>query len=231
MNLIGHIPSPYGVPMAVYRDPNAPADSDDCYHHDIDGCMTLAGIHGLEARTKCKAAIHAASGKGRVPFSIFEEHGGRKIPREPLPMPWQPIYPKLPHTHGMDLPIENWVTLVLDFSQWDKRAAALLDIIAGNTKAAAGWDMPPEILGFGLQHLLTAALEHLGETEIDCLEAAALYAVTLHDEWSESAVRWLSPIRDSWLADWITARPRYRDFAKVCQSINPDLPSWIGGAQ
>lgn len=231
MKLLGHIPSPYGVPLSVFEDPTFPEGSDESYRHSIDDCMTIAGIHAPGDRDRCRIAIKAAMGKGGVPFEIFLQHGGRKVPREPIGRPAEPIYPKLPRNHEMDIPIENWVTLVLDHSRWDERAAALLDVIGGNTEAASGWGTPPEVLALGLQHLLTAALEHLAEAEIDCLEAAAIYACCLHDEWSEPAVRWLEPVRSTWFADWIAERPGYRAFARLCRSVNPDLPSWIGGGE
>lgn len=231
MKLLGHIPSPYGVPLSVFEDPSFPEGSDESYHHNIDDCMTIAGIHDPGDRARCWSAIKAAMGKGGVPFSVFEQHGGRRVPREPITRPAEPIYPTMPKDAEMDIPIENWVTLVLDHPNWSERAAALVGVIGGNIEAASGWDTPPEILAFGLQNLLTAALEHLGETEIDCLEAAAIYACTLHDEFAMPAERWLEPVRATWFADWIAERPGYRTFASLCRSINPDLPSWIGGAE
>ncbi|MFG1278258.1 hypothetical protein [Xanthobacter autotrophicus] len=227
MKPAGHIPSPYGVPLAVFEDPSEPKASDNRYFHDMDACITLAGIHDPDSRARCKAALKAAMGKGGVPFQIFLDHGGRKIPKEPIPRPSKPVYPCLPRGFEMDIPIENWVTLVLDHPDWCGRAEVLLKIIEENMDRSDGFDLPPEIIGLSLQALLTATIEHVSDTQIDCLEASALLALTSHREWTEPAIRWLAPIRDTWFADWKKSRASYRQFAGICCTINPDLPGWI----
>lgn len=227
MKPAGHIPSPYGVPLAVFEDPSEPVGGDNRYFHDMDGCMTLAGIHNPSDRARCKAALKAAMGKGGVPFQIFLDHGGRKIPKEPIPRPSEAVYPRLPRDCGTTIPIEAWITLALDHADWCGRARVLLKIIDENLDRSDGFDLPPEIIGLSLQALLTASIEHIGDKEIDCLEAAALFALTSHHEWTEPAIRWLAPIHDTWFADWKQSRPAYREFAGICCTINPDLPGWI----
>lgn len=230
MKPIGQLPTPYGVSVPVYFDRGRHVDENECYFHDIDGCMSLAGIYGAEARKRCKAEVKAASAKGSFAFDIFLKHGGRKVPYADLPKPADPVYPRLPHDMDMDIPIENWVTLTMEHAQWNTRADALLEIIASNLDNSETWDMPQEIHALALSQMLTASLEHLTETEIDCIEAAAIYAVTLHySEWSEPAVRWLEPFRDTWFRDWIGSRPAYSRFARLMRIINPELPLWIAG--
>lgn len=231
MNPIGNIPSPYGVLIPVYFDRTKAANEDDCYFHDIDGAMSLAGVYGMENRQRCKADVDKASKSGSVIFSLFEKHGGHKIPRRPLIRPSEPVYPSLPPGDAFNLPTENWVTLTLDQLDWTKRAAVLLDLIGGNMEAAKDWDLPKELQALALAQLLTASLEHLTESEIDCLEAAAIYTLTLHyDAWSSSAIDWLRPFRETWLRDWIAERPVYREFAQRMVKINDALPDWLWGA-
>ncbi len=228
---IGYIPSSYGRPVPAYRDAAVP----DGFVHDIDGCMDIAGIYHASDRQRCKAQIEAECGQGGIRFEIFLQHGGRKVPRVSLRTPREPVYPRLPRDMEPDVPVEAWVTLALEQPDWASRAAALLDIIGHNLEHTEGWDMPPDIRGdvqaIGLALLLTATLEHLVEPEIDCLEAAAFYALTMHPEWSAAGTQWLEPFRDTWFAEWTGERPAYRRFAALRRNIEPTLPAWIvGGA-
>ncbi|WP_378947800.1 hypothetical protein [Mesorhizobium sp. ANAO-SY3R2] len=230
MKSIGQLPTPYGVSVPVYFDRDRSPVEDDCYFHDIDGCMTLAGVHGTENRGRCAAEIRANMGRGGIDFGIFLKHGGRKALYLLLENPVAPVYPRLPHDMDIDIPIENWVTLAMDCSRWDKRADVMLEIIASNLDHSATWDLPLELHALALSQMLTASLEHLVETEIDCLEAAAMYALTLHySEWSKVGVEWLASLRSTWFADWRDTRPSYKRFAKLMRVINPDLPGWIAG--
>ncbi|MCJ2033165.1 hypothetical protein [Methylobacterium sp. J-068] len=224
-NPIGHIPSPYGKPVAVFQDEQVPGG----YVHDLDGCMDIAGIHDPLARDRCKTELKAKCAQGGIRFEIFLEHGGRMVPKVPLTKPSEPVYPTLPRDMSMDIPTENWATLAMDQPHWCKRAEAMLDILGSNLEQVKEWDAPPEVLAIGLSLLLTASLEHLVEDEIDCIEAAAFYALTTHPAWSKAGVEWLKPFRTSWFADWIAARPAYREFAGLCRNINTTLPGWIAG--
>lgn len=221
--------SPYGVSVPVYRDTDMPAEDERAYHLDVDGCMTLAGIYGAEDRQRCRAAIKGALGKGGVPFDIFLQHGGRQAVLVTLTRPLDPIYPTLPRDTPDDIPIDAWVTVAMDAARWDQRAAGLVHILADNMRLSEDWELPEALRAIGLQHLLTAALEHLCEKEIGHLEAAALYAVSLHKEWQGPALAWLEPLRATWFADWIAARPGYVAFATACRKADPNLPSWLAG--
>lgn len=222
---LGYIPSPYGVPVAVYRVTGL---GDDEFGHDLDGCMTIAGIHGKQNRERCEKVLAEAMGKGGVPFQIFLDHGGQKVPHVPIQWPEHPAYTNMPKTHGIAEPLENWVTLALDHSAWDKRATAFLPVLDFAMESTKAWNAPPEIAAAGLSILLTAAIEHLVESEIDCLEAAAFYAVSSHDSWRAAGIEWLKPVRKTWFADWQKERPIYRAFASACRGFYDDLPAWIG---
>lgn len=233
MKPIGHYPTPYGISVPVYFDRGRHVDENECYFHDLDGCMTLAGVYGEKNRQRCKHEIKAASAKGNVAFDIFLKHGGRKVLYIDLVKPADPVYPRLPHDMDMDIPIENWVTLTMEHARWNTRTDVLLEIIASNLDNSETWDLPQEIHALALSQMLTASLEHLTEKDIDCIEAAAMYALTLHyREWSAPAIEWLKPFRKTWFRDWIAKRPAYGRFAKLMRIINPELPSWIeGGVQ
>ncbi|MCX5580529.1 hypothetical protein [Kaistia terrae] len=227
MTKLGHIPSPYGVPIAVYRDKGG---GEDEFHHELDGCMTMAGIHGKHNRERCEKVLGEAMGRGGVPFQIFLDHGGQKVPHVAIPRPEQPAYTNMPKTHGIEEPLENWVTLALDHPSWDRRAAAFLPVLEHAMESTKSWQAPPEVAAAGLSMLLTAAIEHLAEAEIDCLEAAAFYAVSAHDDWRVAGIEWLKPVSATWFWDWQNARPTYRTFAAACRSFYGDLPEWVGGA-
>lgn len=227
--LVGHYPTPWGMSIPMYRWADDP-DPERLWT-DLDGTLTMVGIYSERDRARCKDAYQAAVSNDRIPFEFFLEHGGRKPPKVPLPRPHKPVYPTLPRGFDMDIPIENWVTLVLDVSSWSKRADALLEVIDSNVTAAGQWSAPPEVIAIGLQHLLTASLEHLPDTEIDCLEGAALYVLSLHDEWIAAGTEWLRPVARTWLSDWIGRHKGCRRFARLCRKANPELPTWIvGGA-
>lgn len=220
MKQIGLFQSAYGIAVPVYEN----LDDPEAVLFDMSGLATVAGIHDTQARKRL--AEHA---KANGTF-IIEDFGGHKVPKVPIPRPRDPVYPSLPKNSGADIPIEKWIDLVLDQHRWCDRAASLIDIIGGNLDKAAGWNMPIEILALALGQLLTATLEHLPEAEIDCVEAAALYALTSHEEWRAAGVRWLTPFRDTWFKDWQSARPGYQRFASITRKIS-ELPKWIGGAQ
>ncbi|CAH1696806.1 conserved hypothetical protein [Hyphomicrobiales bacterium] len=210
MKPCAYYPTPYGVTIPVFLDPDDPEN----FWHDIDGCMTMAAIHGKKARARCRKAIRGAMGKGGVPLDLLLEHGGRKVPRVALCRPERSVYKATLGGVGIDEILENWVTLALDHPSWDERAEGLLNVIEGNLTWSKDWDAPPEVCALGIAHLLTAAIEHLTEEHIDCLEAAALYALTLHPQWVNAAVEWLSPFSETWFADWIADRPAYRELAQ-----------------
>lgn len=232
MNIIGSIPGPYGKPVDVYchddeTDPEA-------FHHDIAGCMDIAGIHDPRQRKECEAAFSAQTKAGRsaVPFQIFLDHGGRTVPKKAIVKPSKPATLDIPRDYTIQTVAGNWATLALDHPEWASRADALLDVIDGGTKEARSWTMATHD-GFEVVHslslsiLVTSAIEHLTETEIDCLEQAAFYAMATHDEWSKAGVEWLKPFRKTWFRDWALARPRWQAFASGMRKVNRDLPVWI----
>lgn len=228
-NFLGFIPGPYGRDIGVHR---GNVGGDDEYVFDFDASMDFAGIYHKHDRDACRAAYDRLSGRGSVPFDIFLDNGGCKIPKEKIVRPKHAVYPTLPMKDAPGIPIENWVTLCMDAENWRDRAKAFGEICASNFESAKSWNMPPEILAVGLQHLITASLEHLAEQEIDCLEAAAFYALTMHDDWRGAGLRWLKPFRSTWFRDWVQKNPGYATMAKTCRAANPDLPKWIeGGAQ
>lgn len=233
MKPIGQIHSPYGKMIDVFHDPERSPNPDDCFFHNLDDCMTLAGVHGDDNRKRCADDLRRRSANGSVAFNIFLKHGGRKMVYLDLSRPEASVYKSMPKTHGMNIPVENWVTLVMDARDWHQRSAALQGPICECIGHSKTWETPKDIrepvIALGIMHLLTAALEHLHEENIDCLEAAAFYALSLHDQWSSAGLNWLEPIRTTWLADWLKEHPHFVEFARLCRLANPDLPAWIAG--
>ncbi|HEV7414673.1 MAG TPA: hypothetical protein VGN98_00845 [Tianweitania sediminis] len=232
MNRVGTIPSPYGVPLKVFHDPARSPEPDDCFFHDADDCMTMAGIHNPADRQRCFAAMKELMGRGGMPFQVFLDHGGRKIPREPLVQPLVKAYDELRDIVGSGdgrTPVENWATLCLDHTDWAARAKAMLEAISAARKEMKSWQAPSWVGALSLAKLATGGMEHLAEEEIDCLEAASFYAISAHQQWRSAGVRWLAPFKDTWFADWIKTRPVYRRHASDCREAFAELPAWICG--
>ena len=232
MNPIGTIPSPYGVPIKVFHDPERSTNPDDCYFHDANDCMTMAGVYNPDDRQKCFAAMKALMGRGGMTFQVFLEHGGHKIPREPLVKPIARAYDELRDIVGDGdgrAAVENWATLCLDHTEWAARAKAMLDAIGAARKEMKSWHAPGFVGALSLAKLTTGGMEHLAEREIDCLESAAIYAVSAHAQWREAGVLWLEPFRHTWFADWIRTRPVYRRHVADCREAFTELPAWLCG--
>lgn len=233
MKPIGQIPSPYGPMINVFHEPGRHIDPDLCYFHDMNGVMDMAGVYGKENRESCFREVKARATDNSVTFDILTKHGGRPVSHTPLPVPARPVYPDLPKTHAMQIPTENWVTLVMDASDWHQRSQLLEKPIRLCFDASQDWQTPEDLRGtvvsIGICYLLTAALEHLHETEIDCIQAAAFYALTLHDDWSSAGLNWLLPFKDTWLSDWLKEHPSFVELARGCRIANPELPAWIAG--
>ncbi|MEC5383072.1 hypothetical protein VSX64_19775 [Aurantimonas sp. C2-6-R+9] len=224
---LGNIPGPYGKPIAVFASPNHPGE----FFHDTDGCMDMAGIHNSKDRARCRAELGTGNGQS-MKLDVLWRNGGRKVPKVALPKPAKSAYLDIPREPKIDEVKESWVSLVLDHADWASRAEALLDVIEGSAKEARSWTIAGSdsfefVHAFSMSILLTSALEHLTEPEIDCLEAAAFYALAAHDEWSEAGIEWLHPYRRTWFRDWVADRPVYREFAGIMRSVNSDLPTWI----
>ena len=231
MTPIATIPSPYGVPIKVFHDPSRSENPDDCYFHDVEDCMTMAGVHG-PARQECAKALKELMGRHAVAFSVFLDHGGSKVPEELLVQPIAQAYDELrdivQNSDGRGA-VENWATLCLDHTDWAARSSAMLAAIASARKEMKSWRAPGIVVGVSTAKLATSGMEHLAEKEIDCLEAAAMYAVSTHSQWREAGRRWLAPFRSTWFADWIKTRPVYRRHASDCREGFADVPAWLCG--
>lgn len=235
MKPIGKIPTPYGQKIDVYFDRSRSINEEDCYFHTMDDCMTIAGVHGKRNRAACWSELQKSSKSGAVQFEIFLKYGGRKMVYATLPRPETSIYELLPDVKGIKDIAENWVTLTMDQKDWFDRSATLLEVcIAGSLEQAKTFSIPVNLadttIGISLGFLITIALEHLAETEVSSLEAAAFYALSEHVGWRKAALEWLSPIKDTWFADWKRERPVYRRLARVRRKIHRDIPAWVGGA-
>ena len=222
---VGTFPTPYGVAVDVFDALDA--SDPDAVTFSLDAAALAGGIYDPERR---KAFAQRCVAIGRADLSIMDEFGGGAPPRLRLQAPAKPLYPTLPKGMDMDIPIEAFVTLMMDRHRWCDRAEALLPAVDGNlAHAAAWWPDLPELMGLAMAMLVTASLEHLHETEIDCIEAAAIYALSEHEQWSEAGLHWLTPFKDTWARDWIEARPAYRRWAAARISEGSRVPAWLAG--
>lgn len=221
----GTFPTPYGVAVPVFEDP---ADQES-FLFNADGTAICAGIFDPEKRRRF---IDDAKEAGSIDLGRAEEYGGfSKLLRMPLSKPRESVYQRL-HSHGVDengVPLERWVTLIMDSSRWCDRADGLLFAIEGNLDLPLGSEIEELAFGLVLPMMLTAALEHLVETEIDCLEAAAFYALSEHEEWRRAGTAWLHPVRETWFRKWVQAHPVYRDFVTRIRICDQSIPAWLIG--
>ena len=229
MKPLAYVPSPFGPEVGLHYDATRGADPKSHWFHAFDDAMTVRGVYGSKSRRQCKAEFKKRTAAG-LPLDDLLEKYGTTVPREDLNQP-RHLYPLLADKVDMDL-IEKWVTMALDAAHWHQRAE-FFEVQADFFLARDVWSKgPPESRQRGanvLCHILTATLEHLPDRHIGCIQAAAFYALSLHPQWASAGVNWLSPVKDTWLADWLEQHPHYREFARLCRINNPDLPSWISG--
>ncbi|HYH17855.1 MAG TPA: hypothetical protein VD995_04490 [Azospirillum sp.] len=227
----GRFATPWGVEVDAF--PPLPGDDPDSYTFNMAGTAVCMGIHDPDAQRRfADAASKMVAGSG-VPVGTFMDlvvqFGGMKPPRIALaPVTsadsvFNNLPPHMPEIADITV---NWIERVQEERRWHERAARLLEMVGGHVEQWHG-HLPHEIIALSLGHLMTAVLENLGESEIDCLEAAAFYALSAHDPWRTAAVEWLKPIRKTWWADWIGERPRYRRFATMTAKIYDEQPRWL----
>lgn len=223
MKPFGTFPTPYGVAVPVHRPAHVDPADPDAVHFGMEATAICAGIHDRAARARFAADAQAL---GRVP--PFEPYGGRSLLHVPIRRPASPAAYSEIVSAGATTPIEEWITGAMERFRWCDRAAFLIQIIGENMEAAGPEHDPVEgVYAFGVSILLTGTLEHLGEKEIDCVEAAALYALATHDEYARAGREWLFPVRKTWFRDWAAARPRYRRLIRALRGPM-NLPGWFG---
>ncbi|KQP82886.1 hypothetical protein [Methylobacterium sp. Leaf117] len=223
MKPFGTFPTPYGVSVPVYRPEHVDPEDPDACHFSMDAAAICAGIHDKDARKRFEADAKAL---GHAP--PVERYGGRTLLHVSIRRPaGKAVYHDIVNSSAI-APIEAWVTGALDYSRWCDRAEFLLQIIGENMEAAGSETREMEgIYAFGAAILLTGTLEHLGEKEIDCVEAAAFYALAVHEEYAIAGQEWLLPVRDTWFQDWARARPRYQRLIRALRGPMA-FPGWLG---
>lgn len=229
MKQIGTFPTPYGVTVPVFEV--APGSEE--FTFTVESTALTMGIHDPEQRRLFVEEV-ARTGKFGIAESLTR-YGGHKCPRVPLPRfkDTDSVYKTIPVHSG--IPIEAWVDATMECGRWCDRADLLVRVIGQQIvrmEAEPGVALPPFIMGLSLSMMLTATLEHLGETEIDCIEAASFYALSTHDGWRKAGLEWLTPFRGTWVKDWVTARPNFRRFATLCRDgVESSLPVWLTEVQ
>ncbi|CAO3445816.1 hypothetical protein [Azospirillum argentinense] len=233
----GTFPTPYGVSVDVFQ-PEVPDPRDpEAVMFTAEATAICAGIHDPKERERFVADARRT---GDVPLFKASEYGGF-IPllRIPLSRPAEPFYPQVP-TEGPAAAdgascreiVDRWIDVVTLHHRWCDRAEELLKLSIHQVEGL-GKQVPrgaPSIItGLPLSMMITAVLENLGDEEIDCLEAAAFYTLSMHDRWRKAGQDWLYPVRETWFADWIKARQGYRRVAKIMVDLHDDLPRWLCG--
>ncbi|WP_320194989.1 hypothetical protein RMR10_012055 [Agrobacterium rosae] len=230
---IGKIPTPYGKMIDVYFDRSKHVDEDNCYFHDLNGCMDLFGVYGEENRKKCADAVKSRTINSGINSLVFMEFGGHKVPKVPIPAADESVYQRISLPIEAQNVVENWVDIALEAKNWTDRAARLIDpALALSIEQSKTFNLPADILdavtALSFGHMITSGLEHLHETEIDCIEAAAIYSISLHEAWRAAGIQWLKPFRKTWFKDWKRERPVYREAARLMREVDESVPVWLG---
>lgn len=224
----GRIPTPYGVKIDVMA--RGDADNEDNLILSAESTALLAGIYEEEQR---KAFARRVKDEGYVDMKWLADFGGKPVPRVRLPAPEEAVYPTLPRDQQEDIPTEAFVTMLMDRHRWCDRVDPLLHAVEANLTQSRSWQASlvkaPKVMGMVMAKLTTGALEHLHEEAIECIEAAAVYALSDHDQWRQAGIAWLEPVRETWFRDWRDARPAYRLWAAARIEEGMELPAWLAG--
>ncbi|MBY6265529.1 hypothetical protein EI613_26940 [Azospirillum sp. 412522] len=201
---------------------------------DAEGTATLFGIHDPVQRRGFADALRALMETGGDMAPVVANFGGRKPSSIPIPPPRDPVYPTIPSDRTIDHGAETvslrditdeWVSLLTDSGCWFDRAGDFLILIERQIAGLAS--APRPMVGVTMSSIVTAMLENMGEAELDRLEPAAFYALTMHDDWRAAGRAWLLPHRGTWVRDWIGERPAYRRLARLTGMVHRDVPSWL----
>lgn len=227
----GMFATPYGVEVPVWK-----SSAHDGYDFPASSAAVCAGIHDPAER---KRFVADAVRDGVVHLERAAEYGGfPKLLKVALPRPATSTYNDVP-AEGPGAAdgatcreiVDRWVDAVTLQVRWCDRAQVLQDLAVhqmdGLAKSSPG--LPPFIVGFPLSLMITSVLENLGEQEIDCIEAAAFYALAAHDQWRTAGLQWLGPVRETWWKDWTRQRQGYRRVAKLMTNVYDDVPLWLAG--
>lgn len=225
---IGRIPTPYGVMIDIMAAGD-PTDENNLVF-SAESAALLAGIHDEEQRAAFARRVKEAK---YVDPAWLADFGGKPVPRVRLPAPEEEVYPTLPKDQPEDIPTEAFVALIREHYHWSDRVDPLLKTVAANLTQSRSWQASlvkaPKVMGMVMAKLTTGALEHLREEAIECIEAAAVYALSDHDEWRQAGIAWLEPVRETWFRDWRDARPDYRLWASARIEEGAELPAWLAG--
>ncbi|EHM01397.1 hypothetical protein HMPREF9946_02136 [Acetobacteraceae bacterium AT-5844] len=226
-------PTNYGVSVPVHPSPEPVDGEEGAFLFSLEATAVAAGIYEPERRAAFCAEASIAAQEGRSFLELLAKFGGAPVLRIPLPRPVRYAYESVPTSPGgASVPgaslrdvVDELITGVSDHHRWCDRASALLAFM--EVQSRVGNSVPAPIRGRSMSILIAAVLENLGENEIDCLEAAAFYALSAHEEWSHAGRSWLMPVRKTWLADWIKDRPDYRKLAALVSHTDIHVPSWL----
>lgn len=227
----GNWATPYGVEItATAMDLNGKPEP----MMNAENMAIMLGIHDPEKRRGFADDLRALMKTGGSMDPLVAKFGGGKPARIPIQSPARAIYPTIPNdrgtgdaTDGASLrdAVDSWVAIVADAPRWHERADTILDCIA--KQAAEFGTMRRDLAGMAMSNIVTAVLENLGEKEVNCLQQAAVYALSAHDPWRAAGRDWLLPHRRTWVRDWIAARPVYRRLAHLTGMVHRDVPSWL----
>jgi hypothetical protein len=142
---------------------------------------------------------------------VFLLPDGSRQRGELLQRPEQPHYPTMPRDVRNTLLVETWIDAALHARSWPDRTVAFDQLI----RELLDSDNKPFDSMRAARALITAAAEHLCESEFTSLDAAQFYRLTLHHQWHAAGENFIRYHGVTKLRVWLKLHPGFDRLSKV----------------
>ena len=143
--------------------------------------------------------------------AVFLLPDGSRQYGELLQRPEQPHYPAMPREVRKTLLVETWIDAALHARSWPDRAVTFDQLI----RELLDSDNKPFDAMRAARTLMTAAAEHLCEREFTTIDAAQLYRLTLHRQWTAAGENFIRYHGVTKVRAWIKLHPGFDRLSKV----------------
>jgi hypothetical protein len=152
-----------------------------------------------------------SSRHGAPHSAVFASPDGTRLYGELLQRPERPHYPAMPREVRKSLLVETWVDAALHARSWSDRTVAFDQLI----RELLDSDNKPFDSMRAARALMTAAAEHLAESEFTTLDAAQLYRLTLHHQWHVAGETFIHSHGVTKVRKWVRLHPGFDRLSKV----------------
>jgi hypothetical protein len=152
------------------------------------------------------------SSRHGLPHSaVFMSPDGSHRYGELLQRPDRPHYPAMPRAVQKTQLVETWIDAALHARSWPDRTVAFDQLI----RELLDSDNKPFDSMRAARALMTAATEHLCESEFTTLDAAQSYSLTLHHQWQAAGVNFIWHQGVTKVRAWLKLHPGFDRLSKV----------------